>query len=647
MTRLVFETKRMKVAELGEESSVPDLFGELTTQNSLVFDLDEDDEIYEGYGKVNSAFPYRQLNGYTRELHEKDVKTAVLENEYLKAVFLTEYGGRLWELWDKKTGKNLLYTNDVLRFSNLAIRNAWFSGGVEWNLGIIGHNPLTTEPLYVAKTQTDEGDPVLRMYEYERIRGVIWQMDFWLEEACPYLNCRMRIVNDSNQVIPMYWWSNMAVPEYEGGRLVVPAKEAFTAVGTNGFKVEIPFVNGIDVTDYKKIPTSIDYFFHIPKEEPKYIANIAPDGYGLLQFSTPRLQGRKLFSWGNIDASDRWQEFLTEDAGRYVEIQAGLGKTQYGCIPMAPHTAWEWMECYGPAYSEELTAEIYDKSFEERKRYITDYLQKTQLIGKLEEELKKTKKMALTEAELITPGSGYGAFRKEYARTGHLKFVKKTESMEKWEHFFETGELHCPDPETEPDAFWNGEEFLAYLKKTTLKPVAPNYENWYAYYHLGILEFRKGNDKIAKEMYETSLKLQENAWALHGLACLSIHEGNKNLAALYAQRGMELKRHCLSYQKEGLKILSQCEAYRAILQQYAVMDEDMKSIGRVQYYYALGLVKTGRLEEADKLLNSEEGIVVDDVREGEDSIQDLWEILNHELYQDRASLPYRYTFHAN
>ena len=52
--------------------------------------------------------------------------------------------------------------------------------------------------------------------------------------------------------------------------------------------------------------------------------------------------------------------------------------------------------------------------------------------------------------------------------------------------FFETGELHCPDPETEPDAFWNGEEFLAYLKKTTLKPVAPNYETGM---HIIILEF--------------------------------------------------------------------------------------------------------------------------------------------------------------
>lgn len=149
--------------------------------------------------------------------------------------------------------------------------------------------------------------------------------------------------------------------------------------------------------------------------------------------------------------------------------------------------------------------------------------------------------MALTEAELVTPGSGYGAFRKDRARTGHLEFVKKTESMEKWEHFFETGELHCPDPEAEPDAFWSGEEFLAYLKQTTLKPLAPNCENWYAYYHLGILEFRKGNDKIAKEMYETSLKLQENAWALHGLACLCIHEGNKIL------------RHCMHKEEWNLR----------------------------------------------------------------------------------------------
>ena len=226
----------------------------------------------------------------------------------------------------------------------------------------------------------------------------------------------------------------------------------------------------------------------------------------------------------------------------------------------------------------------------------------------------------------------------------HLDYGEINDTQKIWADFLNTGILKEPSTEDVPGDFICDDEIYRKLKGT-IKSI--NCKNWYAYYHLGILEFRKGNDKIAKEMYETSLKLRENAWALHGLACLSIHEGNKNLAALYAQRGMELKRHCLSYQKEGLKILSQCEAYRAILQQYAVMDEDMKSIGRVQYYYALGLVKTGRLEEADKLLNSEEGIVVDDVREGEDSIQDLWEILNHELYGGKQILPFRYEFHAN
>lgn len=139
----------------------------------------------------------------------------------------------------------------------------------------------------------------------------------------------------------------MAVPEYENGRVVVPAEQAFTGRKGMIVKVDIPMVDGVEVTDYKKIPNSVDYFFAIQEEKPKFIANLDQDGYGLLQISTKRLQGRKLFSWGKRPGSDHWQEFLTDKAGRYVEIQAGLGKTQYGCIPMAPHTSWEWLEQYG------------------------------------------------------------------------------------------------------------------------------------------------------------------------------------------------------------------------------------------------------------------------------------------------------------
>ena len=37
---------------------------------------------------------------------------------------------------------------------------------------------------------------------------------------------------------------------------------------------------------------------------------------------------------------------LTDRAGDYVEIQAGLGKTQYECIPMPPKSVWSFSECY-------------------------------------------------------------------------------------------------------------------------------------------------------------------------------------------------------------------------------------------------------------------------------------------------------------
>ena len=89
-------------------------------------------------------------------------------------------------------------------------------------------------------------------------------MDFWLEEGERFLNCRMRIVNEGTDVVPMYWWSNMAVPEYEGGRVIVPAERAFTYADGKVFKVDVPLVDGVDITDYQKIPRSVDYFFDVP-----------------------------------------------------------------------------------------------------------------------------------------------------------------------------------------------------------------------------------------------------------------------------------------------------------------------------------------------------------------------------------------------
>ena len=56
---------------------------------------------------------------------------------------------------------------------------------------------------------------------------------------------------------------------------------------------------GVDVSRIiRKSYWSIDYFFNIPENEPKYIVNVDKNGRAFT-VSTGRLKGRNSFSWGS------------------------------------------------------------------------------------------------------------------------------------------------------------------------------------------------------------------------------------------------------------------------------------------------------------------------------------------------------------
>lgn len=59
--------------------------------------------------------PYKAQDNYDRELHEKEQITVVLENDYIKAIFLPQFGGKLYFLFDKVEQKELLFVNSVVR----------------------------------------------------------------------------------------------------------------------------------------------------------------------------------------------------------------------------------------------------------------------------------------------------------------------------------------------------------------------------------------------------------------------------------------------------------------------------------------------------------------------------------------------------
>ena len=350
MSELRLETLTMPTAAVGPVNPLPPLFAERDLH--AVVDAGEADAEMRhnvGYGRVGSVLPYLLQDGYGRERGTAEHKVAVLENEVLEATFLLGLGGRLWSLVHKPTGRELLYRNPVLQPANLALRNAWFAGGVEWNIGTIGHSPTTCEPLHAARVLQPDGTPVLRMYEFERMREVVFQVDAWLPEDSPVLLVHVRIVNPSDTETPMYWWSNIAVPQADDVRVLAPADTAWQFSYDRALR-RVPIARARRTRPHVHHPRAseaADYFFAIDDDQRRWVTALDGRGTGLVQTSTDRLRGRKLFLWGKSAGGDHWQEWLAQPGAEYLEIQAGLARTQLEHLPMPGRASWSWVEAYG------------------------------------------------------------------------------------------------------------------------------------------------------------------------------------------------------------------------------------------------------------------------------------------------------------
>jgi len=90
------------------------------------------------------VLPYSVQDRYDTHRKMKEIDAVIMENEYLKATFLITLGARLISLVDKHHNKELLFNNQSIQVANLATRDAWFAGGIEWNFGQYGHSFTTS-----------------------------------------------------------------------------------------------------------------------------------------------------------------------------------------------------------------------------------------------------------------------------------------------------------------------------------------------------------------------------------------------------------------------------------------------------------------------------------------------------------------------
>lgn len=625
MSTLRLDTIEIPLAPPGAASPLPPLAGAGDVHDGV--DLGAADPAMReraAYGHLDSILPYTLQDGYGREREPARLPVAVLENEVLRATFLLGLGGRLWSLVHRPSGRELLYPNPILQPANLGLRNAWFAGGVEWNLGTTGHTPLTCEPLHAARVVGPDGVEALRMYEYERARGLVYSIDAWLPPGSPVLLVGVRVVNPTAEAVPAYWWSNVAVPEAEGVRVLAPATRAYHFAYDRRLRlVDVPGERDADVTYPQRAPRPGDWFFDCAAAERPWVAALDADGRGLVQASTARLSGRKLFAWGQSAGGRRWQEMLSGPGHAYIEIQAGLAPTQLEHLALPGGETWSWVEAYGLA---EADPAVVHGPWREARGAVEQALDGLLADVPLERALARLEATAPTPpAEPLQHASGWGALerlRREAAgepplRTPGTPFGDATLGAPQapWLELLRSGRLDHPGPADPPPSYVVGAGWATLLEGAD--------DDWASWLHRGVVRWHGGDAAAARAAAEASLAAAPSPWALRNLAVADLADGDAASAARRLREAHALAPRLRALTVELLDALLAAGDAAAALELVDGLPADDRVHGRIRMLELRAAIAAGALDRAHGILD-DRTLLVADLREGEASLDALW-----------------------
>lgn len=601
--------------------------------------LQTEDLEYLGYESGFRILPYTMQDRYTRQKETIQLKSIVLENEHLRAEFLPEYGGRLYSLRDQKTKQELLFRNVVMQPANLAIRNAWFSGGIEWNIAQLGHTFSTNDDVFFARIEDEDHDEFLRMYDYERTRGLLWQIDFHLPKASKQLYAHVTIINDRSVSVPMYWWTNIAAKEETGCRVFSGTKEVLYIVPQSMIDgsdhafgratlPKLPSLPDVDASYPLNSNYTNEYFFQNPKTEAApWEAITYTDGSGFFERSTQPLRIRKMFCWGNHSGGRHWLDYLSVPGkGDYLEIQAGLAPTQLHGMDMAPNSTISFTQAFGSLHLApgDANYESYDVSHAIVRTAVNHVLPESDV---LEKDARFHQLSILPCTQLLHLGHGFGTLenmRRSYEGSQLLPcqcfFPLETlrEEQYDWLALLQHEELPELTALTFPSSWMTDLNFVPYLIQylelhpTHLKTLLL----------LGVIYYENGHYDVAKEYWKQGLAITPLPIFYRNLAYASKQEDHipeairlMEEADLFSYTGLDQ-----AYFEEFFELLLTQSQWKRVYDYFYQLPEQLQHAERLIILTCEAAIELDQFEFLEEAFLREYALI----REGETKLTEIW-----------------------
>ncbi|MCS7223193.1 MAG: DUF5107 domain-containing protein [Armatimonadetes bacterium] len=300
-----------------------------------------------GTGRV---YPYPMQNEITDDLEEREFEVVLLSNGLLEATIVPGLGGHILSLRDLVHDRELFYKNIPIKFGLIALRGAWYSGGMEFNFPQVGHTVTTNEPLSWHYKEEADGSATVYLGTVERLTEMAWTVGVGLRSDDWRLHISVFLFNRTPFYHRIYFWTNLAVPATEDFQFLVPCTTVYSWWWGEKGIASYPIHRGRDLSLYVTHPRPTDLFAR----------DLRADWFGcyyhqkdlgfLHHASRYEVQGRKLWTWGTARHGQVWSQLLSDSGEPYCEIQTGRFVHQGVHRLMAPRTVQTWKETWFPVW---------------------------------------------------------------------------------------------------------------------------------------------------------------------------------------------------------------------------------------------------------------------------------------------------------
>ncbi|WP_353808522.1 DUF5107 domain-containing protein [Agromyces sp. SYSU T00194] len=297
-----------------------------------------DHRVYQGSsGKV---YPIPFTESVADDAVDRDWRAIHLENAYVRVVVLPELGGRIHVGYDKTTGYDFFYRNNVIKPALVGLAGPWISGGVEFNWPQ-HHRPATYLPVETSIEHGDDGSVTVWCHDHDPFARMSAQHGVRLRPNSSVVELAVRLHNRTEDRQTFLWWANVAARVHDDYQSFFPedvryvadhARRALTAfpeadrpyygVDYPALAAEAPGANRIDY--YRNIPVPTSYMI-VDSQEDFFGGYDHAAGAGFVHWAERRVSpGKKQWTWGDAPFGHAWDAQLTDADGPYVELMAGV-----------------------------------------------------------------------------------------------------------------------------------------------------------------------------------------------------------------------------------------------------------------------------------------------------------------------------------